>query len=215
MEGRRVKKSVIYGLYAVAILLIIASIYLMELSGTTSFQTEEEPLTYVSRTIFDQTLSVVSQTNTQSKVIVPFVDENVKLTKSFYNENDDEESQQNAIIYYENTYMQSTGLFYTSDTVFDVIAILDGTVEEVTEDDLLGNIVKIKHDNGIVSIYESLDNVNVKENDIVKRGDIIATSGKSNLFKDSDNGLYFEVLNDGVNLNPLLCYEKTISEIKG
>lgn len=214
MEGRKIKNSVIYTLYIVSFLLILASIYLMEISSTTSLESEDSPYRYVSKSIFDNTLSVVSQEK-NFKFIKPFVSEDVKIKKTYYDKDDEEKEQENAIIYYENTYMQSTGILYTSSSSFDVKAVYDGKVISVKEDDLLGNVIEIEHDDGIKSLYQSLNDVKVKEGDIVKQGDIIATSGVSNLFKDEENALYFEIINDDYNINPLLCYEKTISEIKG
>ena len=76
-------------------------------------------------------------------------------------------------------------------------------------------IVQITHDNGLITVYQSLSDIKVKVNDIVEKGTIIAKSGKSNLFKETENGLYFEVISNGKNINPILCYDRTISEIKG
>jgi stage II sporulation protein Q len=215
MEGRRIKKSVIYAMYVVAFLLVLGAIYLMEWNTNKSFQDEEVPLTYVSKTIFDETLSVVSPVNTEEKLIKPFVSDKVEIKKSFYDYNADSSAQENAIIYYENTYMQSTGIAYSGSEKFDIVAVLKGTVTAVTEDELLGNIIQIQHDNGLTSVYQSVSDVKVKVNDVVEKGTVIATSGTSNLFKDIENQLYFEIIMDGKNVNPQLCYEKTISEIKG
>ena len=71
MEGRKIKDSVIYGIYIVSFLLIMASIYLMGISSNNSLQSEESPYKYVSKSIFDNTLSVVSQTK-NFKFIKPF-----------------------------------------------------------------------------------------------------------------------------------------------
>lgn len=216
MEGRRIKKSVIYTMYAIAFLLILGSIYLMEMSSEASFKKEETPLTYVSKSIFDDTLSVISPVvNTEEKLIKPFVSDKVEIYKNFYNYEDESTNQENAIIYYENTYMQSSGISYTAPEIFDVVAVTKGVVTSVAEDDLLGSIVQITHDNGLISVYQSLSDIKVKVNDNVEKGTVIAKSGKSNLFKDVENGLYFEVISNSKNINPLLCYDRTISEIKG
>lgn len=216
MEGRRIKKSVIYTMYIVAFLLILGSIYLMEMSSNTSFKKEETPLTYVSKSIFDHTLSVISPVvNTEEKFVKPFTSDKVQMSKNFYNYEDESKNQENAIIYYENTYMQSSGILYSSSESFDIVSTLKGTVTSVSEDDLLGSIVQITHDNGLITVYQSLSDIKVKVNDIVEKGTIIAKSGKSNLFKETENGLYFEVISNGKNINPILCYDRTISEIKG
>lgn len=214
MEGRKIKDTVIYGIYIVSFILILASIYLMGLSSNSKMKSEDTPNKYVSKSIFDNTVSVVSQTK-NFKFIKPVTREDITIKKTYYDKDSDEKEQENAIIYYENTYMQSTGILYTSNTNFDVSAVYDGTVTEIKEDDLLGKTIVITHENGMSSIYQSLSEVKVNQNDQVKQGDIIASSGVSNLFKDDENSLYFEMVNDGKNINPLLCYDKTISEIKG
>ena len=214
MEGRKIKDSVIYGIYIVSFILILASIYLMGLSSNSKMKSEDTPNKYVSKSIFDNTVSVVSQTK-NFKFIKPVTREDITIKKTYYDKDSDEKEQENAIIYYENTYMQSTGILYTSNTSFDVSAVYDGTVTEIKEDDLLGKTIVITHENGMSSIYQSLSEVKVNQNDQVKQGDTIASSGVSNLFKDDENSLYFEMVNDGKNINPLLCYDKTISEIKG
>lgn len=216
MEGRRIKKSVIYVMYAIAFLLIIASIYLMEMSSKSSFKKEEVPNTYVSKTIFDDTISVIAPVvNTEEKLIKPYSNEKVTINKNFYSYDDESKNQENSIIYYENTYMQSSGISYSSTEPFDVLAVIKGTVTAVSEDELLGGTVQITHDNGLITVYQSLSDIKVKVNDNVEKGTVISKSGKANLFKEIENGLYFEVVSNGKNINPILCYDRTISEIKG
>ena len=57
--------------------------------------------------------------------------------------------------------MQSTGVSYGGVDDFDVVAVLDGTVTSVREDELLGTIVEIKHNNNLTSVYQSLKDVSV------------------------------------------------------
>lgn len=214
MEGRRLKRPVVYAMYAVVFALVLAALYVMSMNVNKTFKQDELPLTYVSKVIFDDTLSVIRETNTDEQVFLkPFVEENVKVNKKFYDYT--EESGQDGIIYYENTYMQSTGVEYSHTQPFEVVATYAGTVTAVSEDELLGNIVQITHENGFVSNYESVSDVKVKVNDVVEAGTVIAKSGNSNLFKDVENGLYYELVLDGKNINPLLSYDRTIAEIKG
>ena len=65
--------------------------------------------------------------------------------KSYYDYKAEEENQEASIIYYENTYIQNTGVDYVSKEVFDVNSIADGTVISVTQDDIVGQTIKIKH----------------------------------------------------------------------
>jgi stage II sporulation protein Q len=215
MEGRRLKRPVVYTIYTVAFIFVLSVLYIMSINSKESFKTEELPLTYVSKIIFNDTLSVISETTLESKFIKPYTTDKVTIKKNFYDSKDESKDQENALIYYENTYMQSTGIFYESEEEFDIVATFKGTVTAVKEDELLGNIIQITHDNGLVSLYENISDIKVSVNDTVESGTVIAKSGTSNLFKDTTNGLYYELMNDGVNINPLLSYDKTIAEIKG
>ena len=109
--------------------------------------------------------------------------------------------------------MPSSGVSYGKDSEFDVLAILDGKVIKVSEDDTLGNIITIEHDNGIVSTYESIKDIKVKEGDTVKQGDIIATSSVANISSDLKNHLYFELSIKNDVVNPENYFDKSIDEI--
>ena len=114
---------------------------------------------------------------------------------------------------FENTYLQNTGVIYGCNDTFDVVSILDGTVIDVKEDNLLGKIVEVKHSNDMISIYQSLSEVLVKKDDIIKQGDVIGKSGTSNMFRDIGNHLYFELIYKGKNVNPEEYYDKKIEEL--
>ena len=209
MEDRRLKKGVIYGIYSLGIVALIGTIYLIESSiSNDSFKDEE--YTYVSKTIFDDSVPVMSE---DTKIIRPYTDPDIKVVKGFYDYKAEGESQQNALFEYEGTYMQSSGISYGGKEDFEVVAILDGTVISVEEDKLLGKVVQIRHSNDMISIYQSLGNVNVKANDEVKQGTIIGTSGTSNIDTSLGKHLYFEIINNGVVINQEDYYDKTINEL--
>lgn len=79
-----------------------------------------------------------------------------------------------------------------------VYAVADGTVETVKNtatDKSKGKYVKLSHAKNIETIYGNLESISVKEGDTVKKGDQIGVVGKSS----SDDGLHFELINDGTN----------------
>ena len=98
--------------------------------------------------------------------------------------------------------MQSTGVSYGGVDDFDVVAVLDGTVTSVREDELLGTIVEIKHNNNLTSVYQSLKDVSVKKDDKVSQGQPIAKAGTSNIDTSLKNHVYFELIQDGKVINP-------------
>lgn len=202
MESRRIKKSVVYAIYSIGIIALIGTIYLIEKSiAKDNFKENNDNYGYVSKTIFDETVPVMNEAE-GVQIIRPYTDEQVKIVKNYYDYKGEEETQKNSIFFHEDTYMQSTGISYGGVEEFDVVAILDGTVTNVKEDELLGNIVEIKHSNNLTSVYQSLKDVNVKKDDKVSQGQPIAKAGTSNIDTSLKNHVYFELIKDGQVVNP-------------
>ena len=153
MTQRKVKKEVI--LISSLVLLLLSTLTAIELKQGSK---KEEPK-YVNKTIFENDIPVISEKEIISR---PYTDNAVRLVKSYYEKSDDEEKQKNSLIFYENTYLPSTGVDYQADYNFDIVSILDGEVLKVTEDQILGNIVEIKHNDDIISSYQSLSEVTIK-----------------------------------------------------
>lgn len=206
---RRLKKPVIYSLYALAFIMLILGIFLLEKS-TNKFDYKNKDYQYVSKTGIEKDVPVV---NTNNMLIKPYTDNDVTIVKDYYDYKGSEDEQKESIIYYEGTYMPSNGISYGKDKEFNVISILDGKVTKVKEDTTLGNIIIITHDNKIVSTYESVKDISVKEGDTVKQGDVIAKSSTSNISSELNNHLYFELsINDQL-VNPEDYFGKSINEI--
>ena len=206
---RQLKKSVVYSLYGISFALLLSGVVLL---GMATKEVAEPVYDYVSKSIFDyeEQIKVV---NTGEKILRPYSDNSVKIVKDYYDYSADAAKQESALIYYENTYIQSSGVAYSNGSAFDVFAILEGTVKEVNEDTTLGNTITIEHNNGIISIYQSVSNITVKEGDKINAGFVIATSGTSNISAELNNHLYFELIIDGVCVNPENYYDKLISEL--
>ena len=158
----------------------------------------------------------ITPTVSVSKTIIrPYTSTDVSATIPYYNIDGTNDEQAAALIYYEGIYMQNTGVLYTSNNAFDVVSILDGTVKNIKEDSLMGNIVEIEHTNNLTTVYQSLGEVKVKVGDKVKQGDIIATSGQNKIATDTSNALHFEVFYKGEVFNPeefyLLDYNEVMS----
>ncbi len=171
----------------------------------------QQKYTYVSGEIFDTTVPVM---NESLKLLRPYTGDGVKEAQYYYDYTADQSRQENSIIYHEGTYMQNSGVDFTSDEVFDVLAVLDGTVMNVKEDELLGKIVEIRHNNDLVSVYQSLSEVTVKKNDTVKQGQAIGKSGTNELEAALKNHLHFELSNKGQIVDPSKYFDKEIEETK-
>ncbi len=210
MTNRRLKKAVIPVIYGIVGLCLIVGVFLIEKVISNSTFKENEDFKYVDDTIFDEDIPVVSP---EKSIIRPYTDDKVKVLKKFYDYQGEASQQQESILYYENTYLQNSGVTYGGVDSFDVVAIMDGTVIDVKEDQALGKIVEIRHSNDLISVYQSLGQVNVKKDDSVKQGTVIATSGQSNIEKDLKSHLHFELIYKGQTVNPEDYYDKLISEM--
>lgn len=211
MIKRKLKSFVVPTIYTIAVMVFGTSMYLIQkVVNTEKFETNGE-MEYVDKEIVTDNLyvPVVVQTNI---IIRPYNNADVQINKTFYDYNKTEEEQENAIIFYENTYMQNSGVSYTHKDIFDVVSILDGTVIEVTNNEILGQTIKIRHENDIVSTYQSLSQVNVNVDDVVVRGQTIGTSGTCTLYNENNN-LHFELTYQGKNINPEENYDKSTDEL--
>lgn len=203
----RLKPFVIPVVYTLLVIALLVGTYV----ATKDFsKDDEERLQYVSNTILDNEIPVM---NTEVTIMKPFSNTNVTISKNFYDNQGDEEQQKNSIIYHENTYMQNSGIDYTSTEEYDVLSILDGEVIEVSEEELLGNVITIRHTNDIISIYQSVNNVTVKKGDKVTRGQIVGKSGSCELNKDIPNHLHFELSIKGQIVDPNKYFDKKLSEL--
>lgn len=206
---RQLKKSVVYGLYGISFSLLVVGVTLL---GFATKKVTDNNYEYVSKGILDyeENIKVV---NTNSIIIKPFNDNEVTIVKGYYDYKEEAENQEKSLIYYEGTYLQSSGVSYSKGEAFDVVSILDGTIKEVKEDVTLGNSITIEHENGVTSVYQSVSDIVVKEGDKVTSGQVIAKSSTSNISTELENHLYFELIIDGVCVNPENYYDKSVNEL--
>ena len=212
------KKIKLKPFVAPSIYIVLITIFVI--SAMTTFEDvpeEVENVRYVSSVILSNDTPVVS-TNpdlniNEIVVMKPYIDAGVRIGKNFYNYKDDEEMQKNSIVNYENTYIQNSGIDYVKFETFEVISILDGTVISVNNNELLGNTIEIQHDNNLISVYQSLGTVTVKEGDTVLQGQILGKSGTCKINEDLGNHLHFELFKEGQVVNPEEYYNKSIKDL--
>ena len=201
------KRSSKYYLLRGLVVLVLGLVFVIGYAVTKSLQSEEvdtKDIRYVSYEILtDNVMPVINQEeNSAPSIMKPYTAEKVEIGKSFYDYDSDETNQEDSVIYYENTYIQNTGVDYTSKEEFDINAIADGTVISVTKDDIVGTTVKIEHNNNMISVYQSIKDVQVKENDQVTIGQVIGKSGTNSIGSELGNHLHFELYQDDVLVNP-------------
>lgn len=162
--------------------------------------------TYVSNRVFNDAMPILSYDDV---LIKPYQTGDIRIVKEFY----DEETKERGIIYFNDTYMQNSGVLYSSDNEFNVVSILDGEVIDVKKDDIMGYTVEIKHTDNLISSYEGMQNSYVKKGDQIKQSTIIGKSGTIKLNEEINNSLLFELIKDGKYINPEKYYDKKVKEV--
>ncbi|MFD1334615.1 peptidoglycan DD-metalloendopeptidase family protein [Oceanobacillus iheyensis] len=138
-----------------------------------------------------------------------------EIVTKFFDYDADQEDRQNALVLYNNRYYQSTGVDIAAANAetFEVLAAISGTVEEVKEDPLLGNVVVLAHDEDIKTYYASLEEVSVSAGDKLTQGDKLGTAGKNIFGKDNGTHVHFEIRKSGAELNPESYFNQPVSSL--
>lgn len=198
-------------LYLLAIFSITAGLYFTKKAyDSVKEKSYFDNITFVSGTILGRTVPIV---NIPDKINNPYSDSEMEIARYYYNPNETDEKKAQSIVYYNGTYMPNTGVDYVKKDVFDVSSVYDGTVIEVEDVELLGKIVKIRHNAELISVYQGISDVAVAKGDIVFQGQKIGTSGTSKINESLGNHLHFEIYKNGEAIDPLLCIGKKIGDI--
>lgn len=217
MKKRKLKAFVVPVMYVLSIVMLIAGVYCIErIVNNRIFKSDnvEKVDDVINEDNYDYSSDVPTISN-EPTIGRPYNNGEVKIVGSYYDYQADSSSQEGSIIYYGNTYMQNSGVDYgiSGGTEFEVISILDGTVMEVVDDEVMGKTVKIKHSNDLISVYQSMGSIDVKVDDVVTQGTIIGKSGTSNVSTDLGNHLHFELYYKGSVVNPENYYDKLLGEL--
>ena len=211
MKKLKLKKGTIIGAYLIAFSLTGMSAFFVSQNMQANNPVEED-IEYVNSSIIDDNEREKEVIKEEIKMIKPYTDENVQTLKYFYDYMGEAATQEKSILYHENTYIQNSGMDFGLENTFDVVSVLDGTVLDVREDELLGTVVEIKHDNDFISSYQSLSEVSLKKNDTVKQGQVIGKSGTNKVDQDLGNHLHFELYKAGSVVDPSKYFDQVISD---
>lgn len=102
-------------------------------------------------------------------------------------------------------YYMHRGADFAADVGTEVLAVLDGTVTEIsTSDTLYGGVITITHADNIVTVYKFIDPLeSLSVGDKVSRGDVIATvAAATGAEIEEGPHLHFEVYANGVLTDP-------------
>ncbi len=208
MKKMKLRKYVLPIVYVLIIFVTFVSVSLINnhlLKNVTNYNYSKSIMKDVTENVLSEILP--------DKFERPYLSENVKLLSGFYSKDYDDESQKNSLIVYQNTYMPSSGTFYASQDEFDVVSVYDGKVKSIKKDEMLGDTVEVQHSDNLTTIYYSLKDVTVRENDDIKKGTIIGKATSNNLVTDK-NVLFIEVYLKGKQIDPEKFYELNPNEVK-
>ncbi|MEK4876244.1 M23 family metallopeptidase [Bacillus sp. FSL W8-0102] len=134
------------------------------------------------------------------------------IKQKFYDKNASQKEQEAALVVYNNTYYPNTGIDIgvKDGKSFDVTAALSGKVTNIQEDALLGNVIEIEHEKGIVTQYQSVKDIQVKEGENVKQGQVIGKAGNSVFNEKAGVHVHFEIRKNNTPLNPEQYLNKTV-----
>lgn len=151
--------------------------------------------------------SVSIETNAQAESMkFPYKEamhDSIEIVQHFYNMEADEATREKSILVFDNSYVMNTGVSLSMNSEpFEVVAAMSGKVEEVNLDPFVGNEIVLSHANGMVTKYRSVTGILVKAGDVVEQGDSLATTAENEWNPTAGIHLQFEVLQDGVLVNP-------------
>lgn len=97
-----------------------------------------------------------------------------------------------------------TGIDIKSELGENVKCIADGKVISIESNNFYGNVVRIEHKDGYISVYSNLAEDNLpKVNQKINKGEIIGTIGDTAYGEsEEETHLHFEIIKDGTNINP-------------
>ncbi|AXM90562.1 M23 family peptidase [Anoxybacillus ayderensis G10] len=205
---------------------VVPSIYLLSaaliLTGVLWFQSKTNDIvqppvdeTKPGTAVNEQESVPVQQAVEQ--IAMPVLDPNaVEIAKPFYDFNASAEEQEAALVSYNDEYYPNKGvdIAMKNGESFDVTASLSGTVVKAEKDPLFGYVVHIQHDRGVVTIYQSLKDVQVKAGDTVKQGQVIAKAGTNEFNKEAGVHVHFEIRKDGQAVNPVAYFDQPLSALE-
>lgn len=111
------------------------------------------------------------------------------------------------VLAYDNTmgdWRTHSGLDIAATLGTQVLAVSDGTVESIVQDDLMGTVVTIGHSDGLKSIYANLAEVpTVEVGDTVETGAVIGAVGDTAVAESGRaSHLHFEMEENGESVDP-------------
>ena len=92
-----------------------------------------------------------------------------------------------------------------------IYAAFDGKVLLADYDKWNGNYMKIKHENGLMTVYCHCDSLNVKKGENIRAGEVIGYAGSTG--SSTGPHLHFELRIDNVSFNPQIAFNEALNAV--
>lgn len=151
------------------------------------------------------TILPVEKPSTEETMVQPVTAKSgAAVTKKFYDEKLSSKDKELALVNYQGTFYRNSGIDFArkDGKAFDVVAAMSGTVTRVEHNPVIGLQVEVKHENGLVTIYQSLESTSVKVGQVVNLGDVLGQAGINKFEQEAGNHLHFEVRKNNQPQNP-------------
>ena len=210
----KVSKILLPTIYLGIIAVMVMSVILV-LSGIQTYLNESPLYQYTLDGVFNENvMPVVKQETHIETVIRPYLSDKVKVGRYFYDFESENTKQEQSLILYGDTYMQNNGVDYVSDDKFDVVSILKGEVISIEDSEIYGKILKIKHNDNLISVYSNIKDILVSVGYTASQGEIIASADRSKLDNEDKSMLHFEIYYKGNVVDPESLYTMSVSELE-
>ena len=120
---RKLKPFVMPMVYALAFTALVLSLSALDSIQNKKVSKTDDNYTYVNNSIISSNVPVVKE---EKIMVKPYTSEKVEISKKFYDTNESDEEKQNSLIYYNDTYMQNSGILYKSNESFDIVLSMNG-----------------------------------------------------------------------------------------
>lgn len=210
------KRWVFPAIYLVSAALLISLIVYFQTNGMNTAKGPDKAKP--NDNVTGKTEEPVIEVNTSFEHIAMPVQnkDEVEVVTEFYDAAASEEKQEAALIVDGNSYRPSMGvdISHKDGEEFKVVSALSGKVSAVRQDALLGNVIEIEHEKGLMTVYQSVKDIQVKAGDSVKQGEVLATSSTSQFNKEVNNHVHFEIRKDSKAVNPMTYFGEPASAIE-
>jgi stage II sporulation protein Q len=149
----------------------------------------------------------IDVTAKEEKMEWPVIDKSKNMVITpYYNVKAPVESKLNAILDYDDELSPHIGVDFRhkDGDDFEVNAVMSGKIKIVEFNPLTGHTVEIEHNNGLISVYQSLADIQVKQDSLILKGEKIGKAGRNEIEKNQGVHLHFEIrsVDKGTTINP-------------